>query len=83
MSTGPITQFCTSDNPSTLPIAEHVAQFFVAHLGQRRIHHHDQADGDWDVRGPDAEAIDETAMPGTRYPMPTPSAIARKIHTVR
>ena len=32
-----------------LAVAEDVAQFLVFHLGQRRIHHQDEADGDGDV----------------------------------
>jgi hypothetical protein len=45
--------------PEDPVIAEHVAELLVPHLGERRIHHHDQADGDGYVGGADAEAIDE------------------------
>ena len=34
-------------------------QFFITHLGQRRIHHDDEADGDGDVGGADLKAVDE------------------------
>jgi hypothetical protein len=34
-------------------------QFFVAHLGQGRIHHEDQADGDGDVGGADLKGVDD------------------------
>ncbi len=32
-------------------VAEHAGHLFVAHLGQRRVHHQNQADGDGDVGG--------------------------------
>ncbi len=59
ISTGPITQFCTSDRASTRTVAEHVAQVLVADLGQRRVHHQDQADGDRDVGGAALELAPE------------------------
>ena len=52
----PILQQRQSQN---LPIREHVAQFLVFHLGQRREHHQDQADGDGDVRRIDLETVDQ------------------------
>ena len=42
-----------------LRVAEHLAQFLVADLRQRRVHHDDQADGDRDGRRPDLERRDE------------------------
>ncbi len=36
-----------------LPVAEDLAQLVIMHLGQRRVHHQDQADGDGDVGGAD------------------------------
>ena len=43
-----------------LPVPEDIRQLFVADLGQGRVHHDDQPDGDGDVGGPDAEFIPET-----------------------
>ena len=40
-------------------VAEDVAEFLVAHLGERRIHHHDEADGDGDVGGAHGPLLDE------------------------
>ena len=56
ISTGPTIQFCTSDSASTLRVAEDVGQFLVAHLGEGRVHHQDQADGDRHVGRADLEA---------------------------
>ena len=42
ISIGPITQFCTSDRPSTFGVGEHGAQLLVTHLGEGRIHHEDE-----------------------------------------
>ena len=36
-------------------VAEDVAELLVLHLGERRIHHHDEADGDGDVGRADVE----------------------------
>ena len=78
-----MTQFCTSDSASTLPVAEHVAQFLVLHLGQRRIHHQDQPDGDGDVGRAALELAPESGDAGKQIARRTPTAIARKIHSVR
>ena len=78
-----MTQFCTSDRPSTLPVAEHVAQFLVLHLGQRRIHHQDQADGDGDVGRADLEAVDERLHARDEVPSADADRHARKIQSVR
>ena len=40
-------------------VAEDVAELLVAHLGERRIHHHDEADGDGDVGRAHGPAVDE------------------------
>ena len=42
-----------------LAIAKDLAQPLVLHLGQRRIHHEDEADGDGDVGGAGLEALKE------------------------
>ena len=60
ISTGPTSQFCTSESPSTLLVAENVGQLLVSHLGKGRIHHQDQADGNRNVGCADLEAVDET-----------------------
>ena len=68
-------QFCTSDSPRILPVAEDLAQLLVADLGQRRVHHQDQPDGDGDGGRPDAEAVEEGHDAGkqrTRRQRPPP-----------
>ncbi len=42
-----------------LDVAEHEAQFFIFHLGQGRVHHQDQANGDGDVGGAHGKEVDE------------------------
>ena len=46
-----------------LVVAEDLAQLLVLHLGQGRIHHQDQADGDGDVGGADPQG-QKTIQPG-------------------
>jgi hypothetical protein len=41
-----------------LPVAKDVPQLLVVDLGQRRIHHDDEADGDGDGGGADGGALD-------------------------
>ena len=48
---GPITQFWIKERDKTLNFFENLGQFLVAHLGQGRIHHQDEADGDGNVGG--------------------------------
>jgi hypothetical protein len=55
-----------TDNPvlqqrqaENFPIAEDVAQLVVVHLRQRRIHHEDEADGDWYRGRADAHAVED------------------------
>ena len=66
-----------------LEVAEDPPHLFVAHLGQRRVHHQDEADGDRDVGGPDREPVPEVRHPRPQPPQPTPTIMARKIHSVR
>ena len=40
-------------------VPKYLPQFLVFHLGQRRVHHEDQSDGDGDVGGPDLELMPE------------------------
>ena len=47
-----------------LPIAKNPAHLFIAHLGQGRVHHQDEPDGDWDVGGAHREAIPEIGDAG-------------------
>ena len=42
-----------------LVVAEDVAELLVLHLGERRIHHHDEADGDGDVGRAHRPLLDE------------------------
>ena len=42
-----------------LDVLEDVAELLVLHLGQGRIHHQDEADGDGDVGRPRLELVDE------------------------
>ena len=44
--------------PQDLPVAEDVPQLLVVHLGERRVHHQDQPDGNRDIGGPDRDRID-------------------------
>ena len=67
-----MTQFCSSDNPKHLPIAEDLAQFVVMHLGQRRVHHQNQTDGDGDVGGADLELVDKALDAGHQRTQPHP-----------
>ena len=60
-----------------LGVAEDLVQLLVAHLGQGRIHHQNQADGDGQVGGADLEGVDNLAdprdtgnRPGLRPPWP-------------
>jgi hypothetical protein len=50
--------------PKDAPVAEDLAQLLVAHLCQRRKHHHDQADGNWNVCRPGLKTIDERGRAG-------------------
>jgi hypothetical protein len=47
-----------------LVVAEDLAELLVLHLGERRIHHHDEPDGDGDVGRPDVEPVDEAGHAG-------------------
>ena len=49
-----------------LPVAEDVAQFFVLHFGQRRVHHQDQADGDGDIGGAHGNWLMKPSTPGNK-----------------
>ena len=49
-----------------LDVLEDVAELLVFHLGQGRIHHQDQADGDGDVGRARLELVDEADDAGTR-----------------
>ena len=53
---GPMTQFCTSDSASTCQFRKTRAHLLVLHLGERRIHHQDEADGDRDGGRADLKA---------------------------
>ena len=64
ISTGPITQFCTRGKGQHLEVAEHLPQLLVFDLGQRRIHHHDQADGNGDVGGAYLKSVDHALHAG-------------------
>ena len=44
--------------PENLGVAEDRPHLLVADLGQRRVHHQDETDGDGDVGRPDVESID-------------------------
>ena len=44
--------------PQDLRVAEDVSQFLVVHLGERRVHHDDEADGYGDRSGADRGALD-------------------------
>ena len=56
--------------PQHFPIAKHVAEFFVLHLGQRRVHHQDQPDGNGDVGRPHLEPIDKSLDAGNQVSGP-------------
>ena len=45
--------------PEDLGVAEDRAHLLVADLGQRRVHHQDEADGDGNVGRPDVESVDQ------------------------
>ncbi len=83
MRIGPTTQFCTRDKVRTLLVPEHLAHLLVLDLGQRRVHHQDQADGDWYVRCTNLETVDESLCGGHEIPRARPRNMARKIHRVR
>ncbi len=40
-------------------VLEDIPKFFVFHLGQGRVHHQDEPDGDGDVGRPRLEPVDE------------------------
>ena len=80
---GPTTQFWTSERTRMRRCWKTRPSLFVLHLRQRRIHHQDQADGDGNGSRAHAEAVEKGTTPGTRYPSPTPAAMAAKIHSVR
>ena len=56
--------------PQHLQVAEDVAQLLVLHLGQRRVHHQDQADGDGHVGGAGVEAVPEADDPREEVSQP-------------
>jgi hypothetical protein len=73
-----------SDRPSTLRVAEDWAHLLVADLGQRRVHHQDEPDGDGDRSScRRSSRLSAAVKPGATKPSATPRAIARKIHSVR
>ena len=56
---GPMIQFWTRESDEDLDVPEDVAELLVLHLGQGRVHHQDEADGDGDVGRPGLEPVDE------------------------
>ena len=59
-------QFWTRDRDEDLDVLEDVPELLVLHLGQGRVHHQDEADGDGDVGRPGLEPVDESDDAGTR-----------------
>ena len=53
-----MTQFWTRERPRILVLRKTWRQLLVADLGQRRVHHQDQADGDGDRGRADRQARD-------------------------
>ena len=56
---GPITQFWTNDKQQDFKIAKNLTQLLVSNLGQRRIHHQYQSDGNGNVGGIHLKEIDK------------------------
>ena len=71
-------QFWTRDKTEYLYIPEDKPQFFVAHLGQRRVHHQDQADGNGDIGGSDLKYIDEIPYAGIQIAPEHPDSHGQK-----
>jgi hypothetical protein len=45
-------------------VAEDFAQVFIMNLRQRRIHHHDEPDSDWDIGGAHLETVNDCGCCG-------------------
>ena len=54
-----MTQFCNERQTEHALVAEDLVQFLVPHLGEGRVHHHDQSHRNRDRSCADAEAIQE------------------------
>ena len=75
---GPITQFWINDSDQDLEILENLGQLFVPHLGQGRIHHQDQADGDGDVGGAHLEGSQDFGEAGRQVAQKNPRRHGQK-----
>ena len=80
---GPMTQFCTSDSPSTFQSRNTSpnSSYFTLASGGYIIRIRPSAMGMFVV--PTWKRLMNDSMPGRKCPSPTPTAIARKIQTVR
>ena len=52
-------QFCSSEQRKHLGVAKNFGQALVLHLGEGRVHHQDQADGDGHIGRAGLEPVDE------------------------
>ena len=68
MRTGPITQFWTSERPSTFFVPEDLAEFFILYFRERRIHHKNKPDSYRNVGGTHLKFVDESF--GFRHEIP-------------
>ena len=78
-----MTQFCTSDSPSTFQLrnTSPSSSYFTLASGGYIIRISPMAIGMLVV--PTWKRLMNASTPGIRYPAPTPTAIARKIQSVR
>src|SRR5512133_60161 len=83
MSTGPITQFCTSDSPSIFVFLNTSgnSSYFTFASGGYIITIRPTAMGIFVV--PLEREFQKSAIPGLLQPINTPATIARNIHSVR
>ena len=83
ISIGPMTQFCNERKSQHALVAEDLVQFLISHLGERRIHHHDQSRRNRNGGCTDVEAIQERHDSGHEPTQYTPPTMAAKIQAVR
>jgi hypothetical protein len=79
---GPTIQFWTRDRPRIADVGEDLRHQLVLHLGQGRVHHEDEPDGDEQVGvGAHLQPLVERLHRAKKNPSATPMAMAAKIQT--
>ena len=84
ISAGPSTQFSTSELTQQLAVAGDGVEAVVADLGQHRVHHDQQAEGDRQRDAVDLDRVQRVVRArGSSRPSSRPATMATPIHTGR